>query len=897
MAMGLHDLLTRLKSLLHRRRLDRDLTDELEFHQAMIREKLMREGTAPHQAEATARKQFGNPARWHERLRELWQIQPLENLLRDISFSARRLRKSPGFTAVALLTLLLGVGANTAIFSLINGLLLRPLPVPQADRLVVLHIDEGNPEPTYNFSAPIFRGLERNHQIFSDVFAYFGEPLQVRGRNGNEEIDGAMVSGQYFRAFQTPPLLGRYLTPQDDQKGGNPAGLAVVISEQFWQHWFNRDANVIGRKLVIANLPFTVVGVMPKRFFGADPTQRPNFFVPLSLEPTLDAPYDMTDSGVHAYWLTVMARLKPGVTLQQANAALIPISMPIVREQASDARFVASAEKSNYHFEAEPGSKGFTYMRQSFGKPLVAMFVMCGGILLLACLNLASLLMARGAGRERELATRLSLGATRRRLIQQLLMESLLIAVVGTAAALALSPLVGQFLAAMVLRHGSLTGYLDTSLDIRVLLFAAAAAVMSTLLIGLLPALQATGGTLNQHLKNGGHSRSFHSRHRIIPRILMAAEVAVALVLIVGAGLLATSLVRLYQTGLGFQPNGLVNISFNMDKQPLEGPALIQLYQALGDGLRRLPGVRSVSWENVPPLSGTMVMASYQTPLSRGDHLLYENAVAPGYFRTMSIPMLAGRDFGWNDTSTSGKKVILNRAAAKLLFPGQNPIGHQVMREKVPYQVVAVVGDVHYASIKEHAPAAAYSPVTQDEFKKPSYTAVVRIDGPVAPLASAARALATRLAPTIPAPDMTTMDSVINDSISSERMMALLSVFFAICALLITAIGLYGTLAYTTARRTSEIGIRMALGAQRAQVAALVFRENAWISAGGVVAGLLAAILASRALASFLYDTSARSPEVMLASALLLAIVATAASLIPAIRAARIEPITAIRHE
>jgi predicted permease len=844
-----------------------------------------------------ARRQFGNAARWQERLRELWQFQPMENLLRDLSFSCRRLGKSPGFTSVALLTLLLGVGANTAIFSLINGLLLRPLPAPQADRLVVLKILEGDPEPTYSFSAPIFRGLERSHQVFSDVFAYFsGVQLQVHGQTGNQEIEGVMVSGQYFRAFQTPPLLGRYLTPQDDRKGGNPAGLAVVISQHFWQRWFNRDPNVVGRKLVIANLAFTVVGVMPKRFFGADPTQRPELFVPLSMEPTLDAPYDMTDSGVHANWLTVMARLKPGVSLQQANAALLPISMPIVREQTSDAHWIADAEKTHFHFAAEPGSKGFTNLRLSFRKPLVAMFVMCGGILLLACLNLASLLMARGAARERELATRLSLGASRRRLVQQLLIESLLIALVGTAAALAVSPLVGQLLAAMALR-GSFAGYLDTSLDLRVFLFAAVAAVLSTLLIGLVPALQATGGALSEHLKNGSHSRNFHARHRTVPRILMAAEVAVALVLVVGAGLLATSLVRLYRTGLGFEPKGLVNISFSMDKQPLEGAALIQLYQALGDGLRRLPGVRSVSWENVPPLSGMMIMASYQTPLSHGDHLLYENAVAPGYFQTMRIPLLAGRDFRWNDTSDTGKKIILNQVAARILFPGQNPIGHQVMRGKDPYEIVATVGDVHYASIQKRAPAAAYSPVTQDAFTKPSYTAVVRIDGPVAPLAAAARALATRLAPSIPAPVMTTMDSVINDSISSERMMALLSVFFAGCALLITAIGLYGTLAYATARRTSEVGIRMALGAQRMQVAAMVFRENAWIAAGGLSAGLVAAILASRALASFLYDTSVRDPAVMLASALLLGIVAAAASLIPAIRAARIEPITAIRHE
>jgi predicted permease len=636
---------------------------------------------------------------------------------------------------------------------------------------------------------------------------------------------------------------------------------------------------------------------MPKKFFGVDPTQRPEIYVPLSTEFILDAPYNMTAGGIHANWLTVMARLKPGVSLQQANAALLPLSMPIVREQVSDADWIANAEQTHYHFMAVPGATGFTYVRALFRKPLVAMFAMCVGILLLACLNLASLLMARSAARERELATRLALGATRSRLIQQLLIESLLVAIVGTIAGLAVSPLVSQSLTTMMLR-GYYTGYIDTSIDMRVFLFAAAIALLATFLIGLVPALQATAGNLNHHIKNDRHPRPTHVRQRMIPQLLMASEVALAMVLVAGAGLLATSLVRLYRTGLGFDPKGLINISFDMDKQPLEGDALTQMYQALGNGLRHMPGVKSVSWEYVQPLIGMTITRDFQTPFSKGNREAYTNIVAPEYFATMRIPMLAGRDFQWTDTKAEGKKIILNRTAAKLLFPGQNAIGQQVMDDnKVPFQVIAVVGDAHYASIQRAAPPGVYSPITQSESKKLSYTAIVRIDGPAAPLASAARALAARPAPTIPAPAITTMDSIINDSISSQRMMALLSLFFAGCALLITAVGLYGTLAYATARRTSEIGIRMALGAQRVQVVALIFRENARVAIVGCVAGLVAAILASRVLASFLYEISPHDPWVLVASAALLLAIASCASLLPAFQAARIDPIVAIRCE
>jgi predicted permease len=888
----------RFSNLFHRENVDEELDEELQFHLDARTRDNFNAGMNPEAAQLDARRRFGNATLAKERAHEMNMVISIETIGRDLRYALRSLRKSPGFTMVALLTLALGVGANTAVFSLINGLLLRPLPVPHAEQLAVLRLVEGDSDPNdYVFCAPFFRGLENRHEVFSDVFAYNGDTLQVKGQSGNENVPGMLVSGQFFQAMETAPLLGRYLTPEDDQPGGSSAGLAVVISEDFWNNRFNRAPDVVGRTMIIANTPFTVVGVMPKRFIGADVTQRPEIYAPLSADPIIDAPRNHIDDGIHAWWLIVGARLKPGIGMEQANAALLTVSNPILHEAgAADASFIAEKEKGHFHFVAEPGSKGYTYARFLFRKPLVAMFAMCGGILLLACLNLASLLMARGMARQRELATRLAMGATRRRVVQQLLTESLTIAVLGTAAGLTAAPLVSHSLAALA-ENGWTEMRLDTSLDLSVFFFAALIALVSSILIGLVPALQATAGNLNDHIKEGQQARPALERRRILPRALMATEVAVALTLVIGAGLLATSLWRLFKSGAGFDPKGLVNIAFKMDKQQLEGDALMRLYQQLGTGLSHQPGVKSVSFEFIVPLSHRGWNATYSVP-GEDKLLINMNAVAPDYFTTMRIPLYQGREFRWNDTNASGLKIILNESAANLFFPGQNAVGRQIVNpRKMSYEIVAVVADSKYRDLRAAAVPIGYVPIQQDEQAKPSLTAVVRTEGPHGSLATAARALAARLAPTIPAPVVTDMNDVMRKSVSTERMMALLSVFFAGCALLVTAIGLYGTLAYATSRRTSEIGIRMALGARRAGVVAMVFRENVLIAAVGTGAGLIAAILASRALASFLYETSPRDPSVLVCSVAALAFIASAASVLPALRAARIDPMRALRNE
>lgn len=896
----LRTLLNRAASLFHTRRLDDSLDEELRAHIEMAAEENIRRGIPEAEARRLALREFGGVTQVREAYRAQRGLPLFEQIRRDVRFGLYQLWKSPGFAATAILTLALGVGANTTIFSMINGLLLRPLPVPQSDRLAVVGMNFGGPRPGYSLPEPIFRGIERRHGDFSSVFAFDSSPFQVQSGASSETISGQYVSGTFFEALEMPPLLGRTLTPQDDRKGGAPSGFAVVIGETFWNSRLHRDPAILGRRMVINGVAFTVVGVMPRSFFGADPLRRPQLFVPLADEEVLAGARSMIKFGPGAWWLCVMGRLAPAATVQQASSQLAAGTTEILRDSVPDAGWVKHMEDRHVGLFAEPGSTGFTYVRLNYRKPLVAVFAMCAGILLLACLNLASLLLARGTARQRELATRMALGASRMRLIEQLLIEGLLLGFAGAVAGLALAPTVSRLLIAVLL-SGQQDTYLDTSLDARVFAFAAGTAVFATLLFALIPAVKATSRSLMDRIKDGQNGMLAQERRAMLPRILLGAEVSLALLLVIGAGLVATSLVRLYTSGVGFDPRSLENISFKMEGSRLQGDALISFYREAGQRIQHLPGVTSVSFARMVPLTGYEWDNNF--PDTRGtNHDTFMNSVAPDYFRTMRIPLLAGRDFTWNDTPSTGQKVILNHAAAQQLFPEGNALGATLRQSEgnkvVIYQVVGIVDDAKYDDLRSPAPPTAYLAITQtDTGLSSSLNAMVRTSMPPSSLAGAVREITAQMAPSAPAPEMSSMEKIIDDSLGAERMMTMLAVFFAICALVVTAVGLYGTLAYTTARRTTEIGIRMALGAQRAEVARMVFSQNLWIVMGGAMGGVVCALIATRALASFLFQTTARDPWVFALSIFALALTACAASLLPALRASRIEPMAAIRCE
>jgi predicted permease len=898
MSSKLRSYRLRLSALLHWRRQQREYAEELAFHQHMLRRRLEQEGTPEPELDSATQRAFGNSSRLRERLTEIRQFTGFENILRDLGYAARVLRKSPGFTLTAILTIALGIGASTAVFSLMNALLLRPLPVPNAHQLVVFNYHEDN-DFHGGFCAPLFRHLEQGHPAFSHVFASAETQLQIGAAGGSAVVSAATVSGHYFEALQIAPLLGRYLTPADDLTGA-PSGLPAVISEPYWRNVLHSDPHVLGHKLLANNVPFTIVGIMPKRFTGTDPTQHPQIFIPLATEPLIDAPYNNIAGGYHSWWLVTMGRRKPDTTLEQANASLASVTQSVLSGKNDNAEgltdWLKDARTQHFRYIAESGATGYTYLRQLYRQPLQAIFLLCCGMLLLACMNLASLLFARAATRQHELATRLAVGASRRRLLQQLLLESLLLAFTGSVTGLVAAPFVAHSLAVLLLGGNNPTVYLDTSLDWRVLTMAAGVCVLATFVIGMAPALNATGRSLNTQLKS--HSLSRTSMHPgVLPRLLLSVQIALALVLVVGAGLISTSLLRMYRTGPGFDARNINLARVRMSKQPLEGESLTRIYRSVQDKIAALPGVRSASIFAVAPFSGANMIDGFPMPGGRNTPQLFTNWTSPQYFQTMRIPLLAGRDFSWNDTLSTGKKIILSRSAANALFPRQNALGQHVGTGKDSMEVIGIVGDAKYGDIRKPAPYEAYYPITQNKDKKPSYTFIARVDGSAAPFATAVRQILARAVPEIPAPIFHTLNGLLDQSLSAQRMMALLSVFFAACALLVTAIGLYGTLAYRTARRTSEIGVRMALGARRAQVVSLIFRQNVAVTVTGAVAGLVAALLASRALASFLYGTSTHDPLVLIASTLVLAVVACAASLAPAIRAARINPLTAIRTE
>ncbi len=785
----------------------------------------------------------------------------------------------------------LAIGANTAVFTLLNTLMLKPLPVPEADRLTVWQIQpDKNRGP---FAYAVFRDLEAHSAVFSDVFAFSRRQLQLRTGEGTENVPGMLVSGHYFSALRVPPEKGRWIGPSDDQPNGGKNGPAAVISDDFWKTHFNGDAQVIGRSLTLNHVAFTVAGVMPPGFFGAEVGRKPDVYVPLAMEPQIDAPFNLIASGWRAWWLHVGARLRDGVSLGQANAMMHVSSRNTFSALIPDPnwRRFDNVRRDDLYVTTLAGATGFSDIRSIFRKPLLIVMVLVVLVLCVACMNLASLLMARSAARERELATRSALGAGRWRLVQQLLTESLLLAGAGTVIGFAASFVVSRALVSFLTRADDPMSF-DIAPDIRVFAFVTAAAALSTVLVGIVPAWRATGRRLQQGIKEGQLSLVAAERRHLWPRVLMGSEIALASVLVTGAGLLGYSLVLLHDAPLGFQPHGLMTMALEMNKQQRDGKALLQFYQEFASELLQVHGVKDVSYS-----SGADVRQcdrKWRTTASPEGQLR-----GARYFSTMGIPLLGGREFRWQDTDETGQKAILNRSAASLLFPSGHAIGrHFVSVDKRPIEVVGLVGDAKaYSMIRDPAPPMVYRPMSQHMMPRASFSMMIRSSGDPASVIAAVRTILRRLAPEVPIPAAISMETDIAQSLRTERLMATLASFFAISALLIMAVGLYGTLAYSTARRTGEIGLRMALGAQRGNIIRLILRENSLIVIGGCMLGLLLSLGCTRFLASFLFDTKSDSPMIFGLSAGVLIVAGLMASLPPALRATRIDPIQAIRHE
>ncbi len=895
--LDIREAYLRVAGLMRRRQEERELAEEMAFHLAMKSRAYQREnGMSTSDADNKAKRDFGGPERWKEAWRDVARWRPAEELGRDLMLALRMLRKSPVFTLVAIVTLTLAIGANTAIFSLMNEVMLKDVPVPNAKRLAIIRYQPN--DFGYAFSYPLYQAIKQRAYPAMTVFAYTGKTLQIGNGNGIESVSGALVSGQYFAALGMKPQMGRWIEPRDD-KPGAPDGMVAVISDHFWRSALAADPQVLGRKLTVNKGVFSIVGVMPKQFRGIDKNTNTDIFVPFQLEPFIDAPFNLIATNFQNWWFEVGAYLNDGVTLERANGVMKTISRQCFDAVAPGFDFKLNGHTTKeMYLVAEPGRQGLSFLRLRFQKPLTVLMGLVGMVLLIACLNLATLLTARAASRNREIATRFALGAGRGRIIRQLLTESLLLALIGAALGLALAPVLARLLANVLgSQRDPSSEVLSVAPDFMVFGFTAAIAIIATVLTGTLPALRSTGRDVQGAIREGSAAIRADERRRWWPRLILAVEIALSLVLVTGAGLLGYSLVKLHQIPIGFEPKGLVLVQLDMQKQERTGQALLQAYRGLAEELQSIPGVTAVSTESTVPLSMNWNTSSIRVP-GGPEKEAWGNTVGPDYFRAMKTPVLEGREFQWSDTRASGQKVILNQAAVKMLFPKGHALGeHVTFDEKTMVEVVGVVGDAKYTTLQDAAPPTAYSSATQDNSKTPSYTMLLRTNGSPESVVRAAIRIVRRLVPDIPAPIPFTMEETLNESLATERIMATLALFFGGLALLITGIGLYGTLAYATERRTGEIGIRLALGAKPANVISLICAENGAIAILGCVAGVAGSITASKTIASFLYGVSAQDPFVFGVATIALLGVATIASLVPAVRASKIDPIAAIRYE
>jgi predicted permease len=850
-------------------------------------------------------------------------------LFQDLSYGFRMLAKNPGFTAVAVLTLSLGIGANTAIFSVLDAVLLRSLPVERPQQLVVLtdpdaHGREFGDEGAGNRSLLAFWEFEHLHDhndVFASIFAADSSlpRLQVKinsssasAADQSETATVRLVSGDFFSTLGVKATVGRVFTSDVDRARG--ASPFAVISYAFWKQRFGLELSILGKTIQIHRTLFEVIGVAPPGFFGETVGDAPDIWVPLMMQEAIYPGRDLLSpvpAVMNQYiWLQVMARLKPGVTLEQAKAS---INVAFKRMLASAVGTALTAEQRqqylNQQINLQPGARGSSSLHGAFADPLKVLMGIVGLVLFIACANVANLMLARGAARQKEFAVRMAIGGGRSRLIRQLLTESLLLALLGAAAGLVLAQWADSVLVRMV--SGVSTGpesvELGLQADARILGFTVVVAVLTAILFGLAPALRATRLDLSPVLKSTSVGTAGGLVHRRLPagKLLVIAQVAVSLVLLVAAGLFVHSLARLSEVNLGYNREKL--LLFRVDASPsgYKGVRILRLHQSLLEKFSAIPGVRTATLSSNGLFqggeSGDPIAIQGYTPKageelhSRMDH------VGPGYFSTVGIPVLAGREIGPEDSGNVPRAAVVNQAFARAFFPHTNPIGKRV-RDTDPgnpgdMEIVGVVADAKYHRLREDYQPRIFLPYFNPLWEHSAVAYEVRILGNPAGVSKAIRQAVEETDSTLLPIRIETMSELVEHSLDTDRFIARLSGAFGLLAMLLAAIGLYGLMAYNVARRTRDIGIRMALGAQRGEVFRLVVRQGLLLTLIGVGVGVAGAFGLTRYLSSLLYGVRPTDPATFAAVSLVLTSVALLASYIPARRATKVDPMVALRHE
>ena len=864
----------RLQSLFRGGAVDQELTEEMRFHlERQIAENLAA-GMSPQEARRAARLDFGGVEQVKERCRDTRRVRPFEDLISDLRFAGRMLRRSPAFTAVAVLTLALGIGANTAIFQLLDAVRLRTVPVKDPQGLALVQLADrtgwrGSQATWYPaLTNPIWERFRDSQDAFSGALAWANNGFDLSPGGEARLAQGLFVSGDFFRVLGVQPLMGRLFTAGDDRRGCGLPG--AVISYQFWQRELGGNGSVVGSKLTLNYHPVEVIGVTPAGFFGLEIGSSYDVAVPICSQAVLWSEGNWLDAGT-VWWLTVMGRLKPAGTLEQANAQL-RVSSRGIFQATLPPNYPAANVKDYLKFklEAVPAGSGVSWLRSRYGDPLLLLLVTAGLVLLIACANLANLLLARATIRGHEIAVRLAIGASRGRLIRQLMTESLLLAAAGAALGLLLSGTLSRFLVAMLGTEGNPL-FLDLDPDPRMLTFTAGLASLTCLLFGLMPALRATRISPGDAMKTSSRSLTASRELFGLRQALVVSQVALSLVLLVGALLFSGSLRNLLAVDAGFQQNGVLiaEVDFSRFKIPSERRGAFK--RDLLERIRALPNVYSAAEVGIVPLSGGGIDNNVWIDGSDPTRKLEPNFnwISGGYLKTMAMILLVGRDFDDRDTPTSPRVAIVNQSFAGRLGLGTNPVGKRFRREATPsepelvFEIVGLIRDTKYYNLREEFRPIAFLSTSQDAHPDPFVQILVRSSAFLADLTSGIRSAVAEISSTIGI-DFRALETTIREGLLRERLMATLSGFFGLLAALIATIGLYGVMSYLVVRRTSEIGIRMALGAQPEDVLWMVLKEALVLTFSGIAIGLPCAMACAHFVSSLLFGLKGTDPASLL---------------------------------
>ena len=896
--------MNRLLGSLRKSGLEEQLDDELRFHIEMRTQEFVAAGMTAEEARQQAARLFGNQLLLKESTREMDTVAWLETLLQDLRYALRMLRRSPGFVVAAVLSLALAIGANTAIFSALDAVLLRTLPVEKPGELV--RFSQALPtQEMSEFTYPMFEKFRDHNRSFAGLIAYLGaRPFSVVIGGQGEIANTEFISANYYSVLGLKALVGRTFTPQDDRISDNPP--VAMISFAYWQRRFSGDAMILGRQVSIHGVPFTVIGVTPPRFFGITVGSYPDITLPFATwERVAGRPDDFQNR--YGYFLQIVARLKPGVSVTQARAE----AQVLYDQELADSLKAASQSLRGY-MQKETGNARLMVLsagggaesgvRGLFSYPLKILMVMVGLLLLIACANLANLLLSRATARGHEIAIRLAIGASRPRLVRQLLTESLLLSAIGAAAGLLLAIWGIQLLVTMISKIEE-TIVLPISVDGRILAFTAGVAVVATILFGLLPALRATRLDVSRSLKPAGLRSAIRSQITW-GKVLVISQVALSLPLLVGAGLFAGSLRNLYRLDLGFNRDNLMFVSLDAGSAGYKPEKAAPFYRELLTRMSALPAVKSIAYADRRPLSSEgfhqLISVDGYHPRPNEQMAAGISYVSPSYFQTLQMPIIRGRSFERLDTDKGAPQVaLISQSTARAWFAVQNPVGRRLgfgfTDSARDIEVIGVVRDSKYNHLREPAPLMIYVPYRLGAAG--GITVIIRAGGSPEGLIEQVRREIRALDPALPITHLTTMAVQLEESLGRERLIASLSSFFSLVALLLASIGLYGVMAYAVARRTSEIGIRMALGAEHRSILRMVMRETLLLVIIGAAIGISAALASTRLVSSMLFGLEPTDPMTLATATGVMLAVAACAGYLPARRASRVDPTAALRYE